>query len=131
MTKFSIKKIILLIIISGLDLYSQSSQADPPELKEAKKAYSQKSYSTALKQFQSYADKFPNDGTPYVYMGYIYESKKDFSKFQKVFELAHGTVAVHALTFRSLLVRWISHPCCWKAKPDIVSRDKFRPRYRL
>jgi tetratricopeptide (TPR) repeat protein len=88
MTKFSIKKIILLIIISGLDLYSQSSQADPPELKEAKKAYSQKSYSTALKQFQSYADKFPNDGTPYVYMGYIYESKKDFSKSISMFRKA-------------------------------------------
>lgn len=81
MKKFlKLKAFYLFIVIFGLNLNSQTSQADPPELREAKKAYSQKSYGSALKQFQDYADKYPNDGTPYVYMGYIYESKKDFSK---------------------------------------------------
>jgi tetratricopeptide (TPR) repeat protein len=89
MKKFlKLKAFYLFIVIFGLNLNSQTSQADPPVLREAKKAYSQKSYGSALKQFQDYADKYPNDGTPYVYMGYIYESKKDFSKSISMFRKA-------------------------------------------
>lgn len=76
------------LIISTMGLLSQSSLSDPPELKEAKRSYSQKKYDTAIKLFTSYADKHPNDGSPYLYMGYIYESKKDFPKSISMFRRA-------------------------------------------
>jgi tetratricopeptide (TPR) repeat protein len=82
------KIILILCIFAVSPIPSQSRKSEPAELKEAKKSYSQKSYATALKQFQSYADKNPNDGTPYIYMGYIYESKKDFNKSISMFRKA-------------------------------------------
>ncbi|MCC5815265.1 MAG: hypothetical protein JJT78_10945 [Leptospira sp.] len=72
--------IALTFLLDGQVIFSQTSYSDPPELKEAKKSYSQKKYDTAIKQFTAYAEKNPNDGAPYLYMGYIYESKKDFAK---------------------------------------------------
>ncbi|MCG9873622.1 MAG: tetratricopeptide repeat protein [Leptospiraceae bacterium] len=85
--KFFKISIVLCVLVSS-PLFTQVGKSEPTELKEAKKSYSQKSYATALKQFQSYADSHPNDGTPYVYMGYIYESKKDFNKSISMFRKA-------------------------------------------
>ncbi|WCL49413.1 tetratricopeptide repeat protein [Leptospira sp. GIMC2001] len=87
------KKLFLPTLVLGVGLLivtqtSAQSSIDPPELKEAKKAYSQKSYTQALKLFQAYADKNPNDGSPYLYMGYIHESKKDFPKSIQMFRKA-------------------------------------------
>lgn len=76
------------LILSTMGLLSQSSLSDPPELKEAKKSYSQKKYDTAIKQFTAYSEKHPNDGSPYLYMGYIYESKKEFPKSISMFRRA-------------------------------------------
>lgn len=70
------------------DIHSQGSLGDPPALKEAKRSYSQKKYDTAIKQFTAYADKNPNDGSPFLYMGYIYESRKDFPKSISMFRRA-------------------------------------------
>lgn len=72
--------ILSLVLLYGTSAFSQASISDPPELKEAKKSYSLKKYDTAIKQFTSYAEKNPGDGAPFLYMGYIYESKKDFPK---------------------------------------------------
>jgi len=55
------KIILILCIFAVSPIPSQSRKSEPAEVKEAKKSYSQKSYATALKQFQSYADKNPND----------------------------------------------------------------------
>lgn len=79
---FSIAFVLVLLLASAHPsrLSAQGSVADPPELREAKKSYSQKKYDTAIKQFSAYGEKHPNDGTPFLYLGYIYESRKDFPK---------------------------------------------------
>jgi tetratricopeptide (TPR) repeat protein len=57
-------------------------------LKEAKKAYSRKAYGEAIKKFTKYSDLHPSDGEPYMYLGYIYENKKDFANSVQNFRKA-------------------------------------------
>lgn len=61
---------------------------DSEDMKEAKKAYSSKKYDTALKLFQKVADQNPSEGEPYLYMGYIYENRKEFPKSISMFRKA-------------------------------------------
>ncbi|BDA80611.1 hypothetical protein LPTSP3_g35410 [Leptospira kobayashii] len=60
-------------------------------LKEAKQAFSRKAYSEAIKKFSKYSDLHPSEGVGNMYMGYIYEYKKDYPKsiqnFRKAAEL--------------------------------------------
>ena len=60
-------------------------------LKDAKKAFSRKAYSEAIKKFTRYSEQHPSDGESYMYMGYIYEYKKDYpnsvQNFRKAAEL--------------------------------------------
>ncbi|TGL61057.1 tetratricopeptide repeat protein [Leptospira sarikeiensis] len=58
------------------------------DLKDGKKAYSRKDYTEALKQFQKYNDGNPSSGEAWMYMGYIYESKKDYPKSIQAFKKA-------------------------------------------
>jgi tetratricopeptide (TPR) repeat protein len=51
----------------------------PDSLKEAKKAYSGRQYQKAVKLFQEYSKTAPSDGEPYMYLGYIYESLKEYN----------------------------------------------------
>ncbi|MCE9502079.1 MAG: tetratricopeptide repeat protein, partial [Leptospira sp.] len=57
-------------------------------IKEAKKAYSQKQFQKAIKLFKEYSEEHPMDGESYMYMGYIYESQKDFPKSIQMFRRA-------------------------------------------
>ncbi len=60
-------------------------------LKDAKKAFSRKAYSEAIKKFIMYSENHPSDGEPFMYLGYIYEYKKDYpnsiQNFRKSAEL--------------------------------------------
>ncbi len=60
-------------------------------LKDAKKAFSRKAYQESVKKFTQYSETHPNDGVPFMYMGYIYEYKKDYPRsilnFRKAAEL--------------------------------------------
>lgn len=47
-------------------------------LKEAKKAYAARQHQKAIKLFLEYAKKNPSDGEPYMYIGYILESQKEY-----------------------------------------------------
>ncbi|HMV40951.1 MAG TPA: tetratricopeptide repeat protein [Leptospiraceae bacterium] len=57
-------------------------------MKEAKKAYAQKQFQKAIKLFTEYTKENPSDGEPYMYMGYIYESQKDFPRSMMMFRKA-------------------------------------------
>lgn len=53
---------------------------DSDAMKEGKKAFSKKAYGEAIKKFTKHADSHPQDGEAYMYLGYIYEYKKDYPK---------------------------------------------------
>ncbi|WP_342776196.1 tetratricopeptide repeat protein [Leptospira ognonensis] len=78
---------LLLIIIFSLPVFSNENAL----LKDAKKAFSRKAYSEAIKKFSKYSDLHPSDGEAYMYLGYIYEYKKDYpnsvQNFRKAAEL--------------------------------------------
>ena len=57
-------------------------------IKEAKKAFAGKQYQKAIKLFSEYAKENPSDGEPYMFMGYIYETEKDFPKSISMFRRA-------------------------------------------
>ena len=57
-------------------------------IKEAKKAYAQKQFQKAIKLFTEYSRESPSDGEPYLFMGYIYESQKDFPRSMAMFRRA-------------------------------------------
>ncbi len=57
-------------------------------IKEAKKAYAQKQFQKAIKLFTEYSKENPSDGEPYMFMGYIYESQKDFPRSMIMFRRA-------------------------------------------
>jgi tetratricopeptide (TPR) repeat protein len=57
-------------------------------IKEAKKAFAGKQYQKAIKLFSEYAKENPSDGEPYMFMGYIHESEKDFPKSISMFRRA-------------------------------------------
>jgi tetratricopeptide (TPR) repeat protein len=70
---FHILKILILINFFFLNFPIFSDA-----LVEAKKAYSQRKFQKAIKLFSDYSKKAPSDGIPYMYLGYIYESMKDY-----------------------------------------------------
>ncbi|TGK03120.1 tetratricopeptide repeat protein [Leptospira langatensis] len=72
--------LLLLIFIISAPIFA--------DLKDGKKAYSRKDYAEALKQFQKYNDGNPSSGEAWMYMGYIYESKKDYTKSIQAFKKA-------------------------------------------
>lgn len=53
---------------------------DSDAMKEGKKAFSKKAYGEAIKKFTKHTDSHPQDGEAYMYLGYIYEYKKDYPK---------------------------------------------------
>ncbi|MCK6381598.1 MAG: tetratricopeptide repeat protein [Leptospiraceae bacterium] len=57
-------------------------------MKDAKKAYSQKQFQKAIKLFQEHIEEHPNNGEAYMYLGYIYESLKNFPKSILMFRKA-------------------------------------------
>ncbi|MEM7184388.1 MAG: tetratricopeptide repeat protein [Spirochaetota bacterium] len=57
-------------------------------LKDAKRAYSQRRYPKAIRLFQQYAKRNPSSGEPYMYMGYIYEHKKNYPRSTRMFQIA-------------------------------------------
>lgn len=77
----------IILIVLTLQLYANENAL----LKDAKKAFSRKAYSEAIKKFTKYSDQHPSDGESYMYMGYIYEYKKDYANsvqnFRKAAEL--------------------------------------------
>ncbi|WP_342775504.1 hypothetical protein [Leptospira idonii] len=83
-------KFISLIIIL-LSFALSLSAGEDAVLKEAKKAFSKKAYQEAIKKFTKYSESHPSDGVSFMYMGYIYEYKKDYPKsiqnFRKAAEL--------------------------------------------
>ncbi len=64
---------------------------DAELMKEAKTAFSKKSYGEAIKKFTKYTEQVPSQGEAYMYLGYIYEYKKDYPRsianFRKSAEL--------------------------------------------
>lgn len=73
------------IIIIGLLAITQPLVAN---IKEAKKAYSQRRYTKALKLFQKHVANHPSDGEAFMYMGYIYEYKKNYPLSTRMFQIA-------------------------------------------
>jgi len=82
------KRIYQFFIVSFLSICF-SLQADT--LKEAKKAYASRQYQKAIKLFLEYSKKNPTDGEPYMYIGYMLESQKQYDAsmayFRKAVEL--------------------------------------------
>ncbi len=66
------------LLIVGLLLLSYNNLSSDA-LKEAKKAYSGRQYQKAVKLFLDYSKTNPQDGEPYMFLGYIYESLKEYS----------------------------------------------------
>ena len=62
----------LLIVFTSISIMHADS------LKEGKKAYAARQYQKAIKLFLEHAKKKPNDGEPYMYIGYILESQKEY-----------------------------------------------------
>ncbi|PJZ71049.1 anaphase-promoting complex, cyclosome, subunit 3 [Leptospira perolatii] len=58
------------------------------DLKEGKKAYARKDYAEALRQFQKFNESNPSSGEAWMYMGYIYESRKDYTRSIQAFKRA-------------------------------------------
>jgi tetratricopeptide (TPR) repeat protein len=82
-------KLFSLVLVAFLT--SQLYANENALLKDAKKAFSRKAYSEAIKKFTKYSELHPSDGESYMYMGYIYEYKKDYpnsvQNFRKAAEL--------------------------------------------
>lgn len=57
-------------------------------IKEAKIAYSKRNFAKAIKLFKSYSSANPSSGEPYMYMGYIYESQKNYPQSIQMFQRA-------------------------------------------
>lgn len=78
---------ILYILIFTSSLFA----GDAELMKEAKTAFSKKAYGEAIKKFTKYTEQVPSQGEAYMYLGYIYEYKKDYPRsianFRKSAEL--------------------------------------------
>ncbi|MDZ4725207.1 MAG: tetratricopeptide repeat protein [Leptospira sp.] len=78
---------LLFILILSVPVFANENAI----LKDAKKAFSRKAYSESIKKFSKYSETHPSDGEPYMYLGYIYEYKKDYpnsiNNFRKAAEL--------------------------------------------
>lgn len=60
------------------------------DLKEGKKAYARKDFSKAMGEFQKFNDANPSSGEAWMYMGYIYEYRRDYPKSIQSFKKAVG-----------------------------------------
>lgn len=76
--KYGIMYILLRLFLIGL-LFLSYNNLSSDALKEAKKAYSGRQYQKAVKLFLDYSKTNPQDGEPYMFLGYIYESLKEYS----------------------------------------------------
>lgn len=82
-----------LISIFYLILFASASvfAGDAGLMKEAKTAFSKKAYGEAIKKFTKHTELYPNQGEAFMYLGYIYEYKKDYPRsinnFRKAAEL--------------------------------------------
>ncbi|EOQ97449.1 tetratricopeptide repeat protein [Leptospira wolbachii serovar Codice str. CDC] len=75
----SVRKYLSLVFIFVI-LHTTLFAIDSDAMKEGKKAFSKKAYGEAIKKFTKHADSHPQDGEAYMYLGYIYEYKKDYPK---------------------------------------------------
>ena len=75
---YGIMYILWRLFLIGLLLLSYNNLSSDA-LKEAKKAYSGRQYQKAVKLFLDYSKTNPQDGEPYMFLGYIYESLKEYS----------------------------------------------------
>ena len=75
---YGIMYILWRLLLVGLLLLSYNNLSSDT-LKEAKKAYSGRQYQKAVKLFLDYSKTNPQDGEPYMFLGYIYESLKEYS----------------------------------------------------
>ncbi len=73
-----------------LGIFLSFTNIFPDTLKEAKKAYSGRQYQKAVKLFQDYSKTDPSDGEPYMYLGYIYESLKEYNISTAYFRKSSG-----------------------------------------
>lgn len=60
------------------------------DLKEGKKAYARKDFSKAMDEFQRFNNANPSSGEAWMYMGYIYEYRRDYPKSIQSFKKAVG-----------------------------------------
>ncbi len=58
------------------------------DLKEGKKFYAKKDFSKAMDEFQKFNDANPASGEAWMYMGYIYEYRRDYPKSIQSFKKA-------------------------------------------
>ncbi|TGL02922.1 tetratricopeptide repeat protein [Leptospira levettii] len=70
----------LSLVLSFVIFQTTVFAIDSDAMKEGKKAFSKKAYGEAIKKFTKHADSHPQDGEAYMYLGYIYEYKKDYPK---------------------------------------------------
>lgn len=57
-------------------------------IKDAKKAYSQRQYTKAIKLFKEHSSQYPEDGESFMYLGYIYEYQKKYEESIEMFKKA-------------------------------------------
>ncbi|MCT8334244.1 tetratricopeptide repeat protein [Leptospira sp. 85282-16] len=86
----SVRKYLSFVFIFVI-IHTTAFAIDSDAMKEGKKAFSKKAYGEAIKKFTKHADSHPQDGEAYMYLGYIYEYKKDYPKsiqnFRRAVEL--------------------------------------------
>ena len=70
--EYTLVLVFILYIFSTTSLFSDT-------LKDAKKAYSGRQFQKAVKLFMEYTKTNPTDGEPYMYLGYIYESLREYN----------------------------------------------------
>ncbi|TGK11088.1 tetratricopeptide repeat protein [Leptospira stimsonii] len=58
------------------------------DLKEGKKAYARKDFAKAIDEFQKFNNGNPSSGEAWMYMGYIYEYRRDYPKSIQSFKKA-------------------------------------------
>lgn len=114
------KRIFIYIFFFTLLFWTSSIFSD--NLKEAKKAYSGRQFQKAVKLFQEYSRTNPGDGEPYMYLGYIYETLREYNisiaYFRKAVELKLNpkqktTVLLKLIIYFNYLKAWnyVVHYC--------------------
>lgn len=82
-------KLIITTLLFGLFFTPIFSEEKPSEiLKQAKKAFSQRQHKKAIELFGKYSAKNPSDGEPYFYLGFLYESQRDYRNSIEYFRKA-------------------------------------------
>lgn len=104
---------IILFFLIGFGIGASPTGIDT--LKEAKKAYSGRQFQKAVKLFQEYSKLNPKDGEPFMYLGYIYESLREYNistaYFRKAIDLKlnpkqKSTVLLKLIIFFNYLKAW-------------------------